>query len=489
MIKLDESALAKSPIKDGVISPPEVREYVTADVRCWLGKEKDHKEIEMFPSLVPNWQEKAIEKMGELLDTNKALRVYMDSCVRCGSCADKCQYFLGTGDPRNMPVARAGLFRSVYLRYFNPGGKFLRFLSDARDFDMEMLTLWYIYFYQCSECRRCSVYCPYGIDTAEITMAAREIMASIGVGTKYVTEVVAKVYQTGNNLGIPPLAWIDNCEFLEEDMEEILGVPIRFPVNEEGAEILLIPPSADNFANVGTFIGYAILFHKLGISWTTSTYSDEAGNFGLFLNHRNLQKVNRRMVDAARMLKVKTLLWGECGHAWRAGILTRTMNGAMDFLDPPYPYHISQFTMDMIRQGRLTPDMIDKEANDEYVVTYHDPCNPARAGQLLDEPREILNFCCNHFYEMPPNTIREHTYCCGSGGGLLTDEIMEVRMGGGKPRAEAVRHVVEKHGVNTLSTICAICKAGLPEAMKYWKVPVEVVGVVELLGNSLMKFK
>jgi hypothetical protein len=48
-------------------------------------------------------------------------------------------------------------------------------------------------------------------------MAAREIMSSIGVSTKYVTEVVAKVYERGNNLGIPPAAWKDNCSFLEED--------------------------------------------------------------------------------------------------------------------------------------------------------------------------------------------------------------------------------------------------------------------------------
>ena len=58
------------------------------------------------------------------------------------------------------------------------------------------------------------------------------LCVQIGVSTKYVTEVVAKVYETGNNLGIPPLAWIDNCEFLEEDIGEETGLPIRFPVDE-----------------------------------------------------------------------------------------------------------------------------------------------------------------------------------------------------------------------------------------------------------------
>jgi Fe-S oxidoreductase len=404
----------------------------------------------------------------------------MDICVRCGACADKCQFYLGTGDPQNFPVARAELLRSVYRRYFTPGGRLFPELNDAADLDEEMLERWYVYFYQCSQCRRCSVFCPYGIDTAEITTAARMIMAEIGVSTKYVTEVIAKVYETGNNLGIPPIAWIDNCEFLDEDVEDEEGLPIRFPVDVEGADILLVPPSADNFANVDTMVAYGKLFHWLGISWTTSTYCNEGGNFGLFLDYQNMKKVNNRILEAARMLKVKTVMWGECGHAWRAGIFTPTLSGSMDEFDPPYPYHIAQFVTKLMRQG-VFDGKLDKSANDHLVVTYHDPCNPARAGQLLDEPREIIRASCNNFIEMPPDTIREKTFCCGAGGGLLTDEVMPVRMAGGKPRAMAVKHTQ----ANYLATICAICKAQLPEVMKYWDVPVEVGGTLQLLTNAL----
>jgi Fe-S oxidoreductase len=152
----------------------------------------------------------------------------------------------------------------------------------------------------------------------------------------------------------------------------------------------------------------------------------------------------------------------------------------MDMFDPPYPYHISQFIVKILRQGALN-GRIDKSANDDYLITYHDPCNPARAGQLLDEPREIIRAVANRFVEMPANTIREKTYCCGAGGGLLTDEIMAVRMAGGKPRALAVKHT----GANYLATICAICKAQLPESMKYWDVPVKVGGTIDLLARAL----
>ncbi len=479
-MKFDETPIVKDPAKEGILSPPNIRENASAAVRCYPSKPKDTQAIGLPGERVPNWQEKGIAKFAELLEKNKALRVYMDICVRCGACTDKCQFYLGTGDPQNFPVMRAELMRKVYRRYFTPAGR-ANTLSEAADFDEEMLEKWYTYFYQCSECRRCSVFCPYGIDTAEITMAAREIMASIGVSTKYVTEVVAKVYERGNNLGIPPAAWKDNCEFLEQDVEEETGKPIRFPVDDYGADILLVPPSADNFANVDTMIGYGKLFYALGIRWTTSTYCNEGGNFGLFLNYQNLKKVNKRIIDAARMLNVKTIIWGECGHAWRGAILTPTLNGPMDMFDPPYPYHISQFIVKMIRQGAFE-GRIDKSANDDYIVTYHDPCNTARAGQLLDEPREILRYCVNHFIEMPRNTIREKTFCCGAGGGLLTDELMPIRMAGGKPRAMAVKHT----GANYLATICAICKAQLPESMHYWDVPVKVGGTIDLFARALL---
>ncbi|MCL5075809.1 MAG: (Fe-S)-binding protein [Chloroflexi bacterium] len=461
------------------ITVPELSEDVSANIVCYPAKVKDLVAIELPAGRIPDWQERAIAKFGELLKKYRSLQVMMDSCVKCGACADKCQFYLGTGDPKNMPVARAELLRKVYRRYFTLAGRLFGKIVDAHDLDEDMLRDWYTYFYQCSECRRCSVFCPYGIDTAEITMAAREIMASIGIGTKYVTEVIAKVYEQGNNLGIPPLAWKDNCEFLEEELREETGKDIRLPVDEVGAEVLLVMPSADNFANTDTMMGYAKLFYAAGVSWTTSTYCNEAGNFGLFLNFHNLKKVNKRIVDAARELKVKRIIWGECGHAWRAGIMTDALNGPLDFLDTPYPMHICQLTADLIRRGAFK---LDRSGNDDMLVTYHDPCNPARAGQLLEEPREIIAATCNNFVEMPAETIRQKTVCCGAGGGLLTDEIMPTRFAGGKIRAEACRST----GATYLATPCAICKAQLPEVMKHYKVDVRVGGVHDLFSKALV---
>ena len=139
--------------------------------------------------------------------------------------------------------------------------------------------------------------CPYGIDTAEVTMAAREIMDSVGLGQKYANEIIGKVHRIGNNLGIPEPALADTLAGLEEDTKEETGIDVRFPLDVEGAEVLLVTPSADFFAepHVYSLMGYAKVFHAAGISWTLSTHASEAGNFGMFIgNYGQMQKIATR---------------------------------------------------------------------------------------------------------------------------------------------------------------------------------------------------
>ncbi|MCU0728311.1 MAG: (Fe-S)-binding protein, partial [Planctomycetes bacterium] len=195
----------------------------------------------------------------------------------------------------------------------------------------------------------------------------------------------------------------------------------------------------------------------------------------------------------------KWILGAECGHMWR--VLHQymdTMNGPADFLEVPKSpvtgtvfkhaastktVHICEFTADLLRHGKLK---LDPRRNDGIRVTFHDSCNPSRAMGLLEEPRYILRHVVKDFIEMPENTIREQTFCCGGGSGLGADENMEARLRGGLPRANAVKYVKERHGVNMLACVCAIDKAVLPPLVDYWVGDVEVCGVHELLGNALV---
>ena len=152
-------------------------------------------------------------------------------------------------------------------------------------------------------------------------MAAREIMGSVGRGQKYSNEVVGKALKFGNNLGLAVrAAMADTLLSLEEDVEEECGVKVRFPLDEKGAEVLLMVPSADFFAepHVDGLIGYGKVFHQAGISWTLSSYAAEGGNFGMFIgSYNNMRRLAMRVRKAALDLGVKRIVFGECGHAWR----------------------------------------------------------------------------------------------------------------------------------------------------------------------------
>lgn len=451
--------------------------------------------------LPENWQEIILQGMKDRLARFRSFKLFMDICVRCGACADKCHYFIGSGDPKNMPVLRAELLRSVYRRYFTISGKLLGRLAGARDLTIDVLKEWFYYFYQCTECRRCSVFCPYGIDQAEITMMGRELLNLVGCNINWIMEPVANCYRLGNHLGIQPHGIKDSLEFFADDIYERTGVRVEVPINRKGAEILFVTPSGDLFADPGTFtcMGYLMLFHEIGLDYTWSTYASEGGNFGLFVDHELMKRLNAKIYAEAKRLRVKWILGGECGHMWR--VLHQymdTMNGPADFLEEPVSpltgtkfenarstkmVHIAEFTADLIRHNKLK---LDPSRNDHLKVTFHDSCNPARAMGLFEEPRYILKNVCNYFYEMPEETIREKTFCCGGGAGLGTDENMEMRLRGGFPRAKAVKYVRDKYGVNRLACICAIDRATLQTLMEYWVPGVEVTGLHELVGNALI---
>jgi Fe-S oxidoreductase len=467
------------------------------NARDWNPAEDDWK-------LPENWKEIFLQGMKDRLERFRSFKLFMDICVRCGACADKCHFFIGSGDPKNMPVMRAETLRSVYRKEFTVGGKIFGKLAGARDLDEDALKdIWY-YLYQCSECRRCSVFCPYGIDMAEVTIIGRELTNLLGLNTDWISAPVANCNRTGNHLGIQPHAFKDMIDFFTDEIEELTGIRVNPSFNRKGAEILFITPSGDTFADPGTYtcMGYLMLFHYLesmGLDITWSTYASEGGNFGYFTSHEVAKKLNAKMYAEAKRLGVKWILGGECGHMWR--VLNQymdTFNGPADFLEDPVSpvtgtkfenakgtkmVHLVEFTADLIKNNKLK---MDPSRNDHLRVTYHDSCNTARGMGFMEEPRYVLKSVCNNFYEMPPNTIREQTFCCGSGSGLNAGEDMELRMRGGLARANAVKYVHEKHDVNMLSCICAIDRAVLPTLMEYWVPDVGVIGLHEMVGNALV---
>lgn len=486
--------------------PPVVGRYrviplIEADAAAATTPRKASDDVQRargFPTTLPDdWKKRALVRLGEVVAERRGLRVFLDTCTKCGACTDKCHYFLGTHDPKNMPVARQDLLRAVWRRHFTFAGRWFPWLVGARELDKSVLEDWFRYFNQCSECRRCTVFCPSGIDTSEVTMAGREILASIGIAHHYTEEVIVKATTIGNNLGMKRPALAATLESLEEDILEETGVPVRLPLDDESADMLLVTPSADFFAepHIDGLIGYAKVLHAAGIRWTLSSEASEAANFALFTgDHEAMRDIAMRLRDAALALGTRRLVIGECGHAWRvAWSFMDTLIGPFDFLDAahPRPEHICEVTHALWSSGRLR---FDPTRNAGKVVTFHDSCNVARGAGMGDRPdgqfrlpRELLAAAVPRLVEMSADTTRQRTFCCGGGAGMLADELLDVRIQGSLPRAQALAAVVESEGVTHMAAICAICKTQFGTVLpEHGLGQVVIASLHQLIGDALV---
>ena len=377
-------------------------------------------------------------------------------------------------------------------------------MAGARELTPEVLKEWFYYFYQCTECRRCSVFCPYGIDTAEITMMARELLNLIGVNINWIIEPVANCYRTGNHLGIQPHAFKDNIEFLVRRARGDHRDP-RQPVDQpQGRRGPLRRP-------VGRLLRRRRHLHVHGLPAAASTrsgsttrsrrYASEGGNFGLFTSHEMMKRLNAKIYAEAKRLGVKWILGGECGHMWR--VLHQymdTMNGPADFLEVPVARSPGRASSNASvdedgahlrvhrRPDQATASSSSTRAATTTVrVTFHDSCNPARAMGMLEEPRYIIK------KRLQPTSSRcrrtrsaSRPSAAAAAPASAPTRTWRCACAAACRAANAVRYVHEKHGVNLLACICAIDRATLSTLMEYWVPEVEVSGVHELVGNALV---
>lgn len=404
------------------------------------------------------------------------LDIYANTSSKCGRCAVTCQVYQATDDPRDVPCYRTNLLLDVYRRYYTTSG-WLRsrfggngLLTEEKIDEMAEL------FYRCTACRRCKIECPMGIDHGLVAHLGRYVLSEIGIAPKGLVVSVREQLEgkTGNTSAIPLPALLDNIEFLEEELEEMKGVDVPFPVDQEGAEYIFLPAVSDYLMEADTLMGNAAVLHAAGISWTVGTGYFDGINYGLFYSDWILERIIKKLVAEAHRLKARQILIGECGHAARSAkqfVPTYSQNGSLPVVS------FLELTQQLIKADKLELD--PNEITER--VTYHDPCNIARSGWIVEQPRYILRSFVKNFVEMQPHGIQN--YCCGGGGGLVSlDETHDFRMTTvGRTKAEQIRAT----GADIVATPCANCKKQLRELVVHYDLPVQVVGVHDLILRAI----
>ena len=400
-----------------------------------------------------------------------ALDLYARVGVKCARCTAACQLYESTGAAEDIPCRRSELLLRVYRRYFTSAGSLRARLGDAFVLSDEYIDEMAEAYYRCTACRRCSAFCPMGIDHGLVTHLARWLLAEVGVIPKALVVAVREQLEgVGNTSAIPVPGLKDTCEFLEEEILESHGVHVRFPFDVEGAEYVFFPAVSDYLLEADTLMGNAAVLHATGASWTIGTGNYDGINYGLFYSDRMMERIVKNVVAEVRRLGGRKVLVGECGHATRAAWYIPTFGGP----DAPPVVNCLQYAHAMLEAGRLPlkPERITER------VTYHDPCNIARQGRITEEPRALLRAICSDFVEMTPN--RTTNYCCGGGGGTVSiDEIRAFRTG---PMGRSKARQIRETGAHYVVAPCANCKKQLREVCEDNDLDgVEVVGLHDLL--------
>ncbi len=457
---------------------PETPEITTATQRTLKGQRlKYYIENEPAGNRVDQFL-RAFAAVLEFSDYRPLLDSYCTSSAKCNRCAVSCPVYLATGDPRDIPCYRTNVLLDIYRRYFTIGGaidaRFSRSFELTEDVIDDMLEV----FYRCTACRRCTRSCPMGVDHGLITRLGRYVLSLIGIVPKALQVSVREQLEgdTHNTSKVPKEALMNTLEFLSEELEDLLGIKMTFPVDQMDRDYVFYCAVSDYLMEPETLMGNAAVLYAAGDwdKWTIGTGNYDGINYGLFYSDWHLENIIKRLVAEVTRLRGRHVLIGECGHASRSAHDFVPVFGGKE----AYPVvSFIEYTLDCIRQKRITlnPDIITER------VTYHDPCNIARSGWIVEQPRDILRSFVKNYVDMVPHG--QENYCCGGGGGLVSvDEIHDFRMEiGGRVKAEQLQKVQ----ADIVIAPCANCKKQLKELVEYYELPCTVMGLHDLILKAI----
>jgi Fe-S oxidoreductase len=381
---------------------------------------------------------------------------------------EACHAYASTGQTRYIAAYRHELIRRIYKKYFKARGRFWPSVGEAKALEDGTIEELYEAAYSCTGCRRCMVYCPFGIDTQMLMSIAKLLLIGASAEPEILTLLADTSIEKGKSLDLIRDNFMAGVKRLEQKVVEKWrseAGEAAIPVDVEGADLLYVA-----LAGAHSIIPAAAVFNAAGENWSLSFF--EAVNFGAFVGDPAKTKlILDRIISEALRLKVKEVCICECGTAYRV----------MKQLSGRQPFEVSSITevhARYIREGRIHLDT----GKFPEPVTYHDPCQIARNAGVIDEARYILGHLTDNFTEMTDDA--RYNWCCGGGGGLvaLGEDTLDFRMKSARVKAEQVRRT----GAKVLSTACENCHTQLENLNDHYKLGVEVRFLSSMVADALL---
>jgi len=398
-------------------------------------------------------------------ETAARLKIYLDSCVHCGLCSEACHSYLSRDkDPEYAPVAKVkNTLWEIVKKKGKVDGEFMK--NAAR-----------IAFTECAVCRRCSMYCPFGIDIAYLLLVVRRICNLLGVVPQYLQDTTNSHAATLNQMWVQQDEWIDTLQWQEEEaQDEVAG--LRIPLEKEGADIMysVIAPEPKILAQLLNYM--AQIMTVAGMDWTMpATDGWDNSNMAMYSgDFETMGRVERQHFETAMRLKVKKIVMGECGHAFRGAVYDGPK--WLTWKYPPIPViHAVDFYYDLLKSGKIK--IVKKFPTP---ITVQDPCNIVRGMGLGKKLRYIMKAVCDDFRDVNPRF--EHNYCCMAGGGTINcgPPWTRSRMVSNKVKAEQF----EATGAEIIVTPCHNCHSGIEQLVRFYKLGMDVKFFCEILVKTM----
>ncbi|MCW5585125.1 MAG: (Fe-S)-binding protein [Chromatiales bacterium] len=396
---------------------------------------------------------------------------FFSACVHCGLCAEACLFYTETGDPKYTPINKVEPMRRIWEQEFTLFGRLKSAVGLARPVNEDTFAEWETLVYDgCSLCGRCSLVCPVGNDISGMIRKIREGFAAAGYAPEGLIGASTRAVEIGSPMGVKLPAVMAQIKHLRDNT----GLDV--PVDAKGAEYLVLLSSMEIMNFPEYLEAIARIMHQAGKTWTIASNAFEATNSGIQIGVSDIaRQLVKRVVDAAEGLGVKTVISPECGHAFTA----IRWDGA-NLIGRPYKFevkHILEVLDEFVGQG-----LIRTEGMEEARLTYHDPCQIARKGGVVKQPRNLLNRIASNFVEM--QDAGEMNWCCGGGGGVSANErAAELKLTAFNRKKAQLQAL----GVDTLVTACANCRLTLEEGLEENEMDIPVVGLTEMLAEYLVE--
>ncbi len=403
-----------------------------------------------------------------------AIAAQLEACTRCGLCAEACHFYMTTGKPEYTPIWKVELLKRAYEQRFTPLGQLKSALGISKPITDDELVEWTDYqFLACTECHRCSLACPMGINIADLIHLARLGMTEAGLAPPNLQKALQNQMETGNPAGV------DRDKFLEHIAQIEADYGITLPKDKKGADVLAVFTSNELLKFPSNIAAIAKILNAGGINWTISTHGREVMNFGLLNGLEDKEiAISQRLIDAARELGVKRLMISECGHAYEN--LRFRIENLLQRRLPFEVVHITEIYGELLKSGKIKvkPGVIDEK------ITFHDSCKIQRTGGNYDQPRMALEAMAgDNFIEMTPN--REETLCCGGGNGIKA--LPEARANVMSAFSLKIDQV-NRTGAKKVAMTCTSCRMQFMDGTQHFGLDDwEIIGMAQLIADNLIE--